>query len=287
MTATVEFDAELPRLIITTILQQLRAQIVPLTTRALAPTHFVVYLHPEDHMQLAGITPAIVADVSRQMDVEIARASKWSAAWWRRAVYRAARPWGPPPLPVEPASARRHIEFLCDPDDELPRGRFRVVVQLPTAAPLDFAGTATMSVTAGVATAVAGSNGHRHRPEPARPYARIDLHDERGARIFEVCSDKTIIGRGGHGVWADVKVAAASEVSQEHVRIRRDPATGDFFIKDLSRNGTSVNGQRLPAGAIYDGEIKREVEGHEMPLPARAEIALADSLTLTFTRLEA
>jgi hypothetical protein len=284
MAPVAELDPDLPRQIILTLVQQLRARIVPLTTRALAPTHFVVYLHPDDHLQLDGIASAIVADASREMDAEIARASKWSGPRWRRALYRAARPWAGAPLPIEGASPRRQIELLPDPDGELPRGRFRIVIQLPTADRRDFAGTATVSVTAGVATDRAGGEGRR--AEPRRVYARIDLHDEGGARVFEISSDKTIVGRGGQGVWADLKVSGATEISQEHVRIRRDPDTGDFFIKDLSRNGTSVNGQRIPPGVAYDGETKREVEGHEVRLPARATIVLADTLTLTFTRVE-
>jgi len=53
------------------------------------------------------------------------------------------------------------------------------------------------------------------------------------------------------------------------VRLRRDPASGAFKIFDKSRNGTSVNGKRLP----------RE---KEQALPDRAEIALGQSLKLAF-----
>jgi hypothetical protein len=284
MDPVAELDPNLPRQIIVTMVQQLRTRIVRLTSKALAPTHIVVYLHPDDHSQLAGITRAIADDASREMDAEIARATRWSTPGWRRLLARAARPWEPPPLPIEGASSRRQIEFVPDPDGELPRGRFRIVIHLPTARP-DFAGTSTVSVTAGVATAAI--NGDRQPVEPKTGYARIDLHDEGGARVFEVCSDKTIIGRGGQGVWADLKVQGPTEVSQEHVRIRRDAATGDFFIKDLSRNGTSVNGQRIPPGVLYDGEMKREIDGQEVRLPARAEIVLADTVKLTFTRSQA
>src|SRR5688572_29990574 len=203
MDPVAELDPNLPRQIIVTMVQQLRTRIVRLTSKALAPTHFVVYLHPDDHSQLAGITRAIADDASREMDAEIARATRWSTPGWRRLLARAARPWEPPPLPIEGASSRRQIEFVPDPDGELPRGRFRIVIHLPTARP-DFAGTSTVSVTAGVATAAI--NGDRQPVEPKTGYARIDLHDEGGARVFEVCSDKTIIGRGGQGVWADLKV---------------------------------------------------------------------------------
>lgn len=282
--AVTELDPDLPRQIIVTMVQQLRTRIVRLTSRALAPSHFVVYLHPDDHSQLGGITAAITDDASREMDREIARLSHWSSPPWRRILHRLIHPWDPAPLPVESAAPRRQIEFLPDPDEELPRGRFRIVVQLPTARP-DFAGTATVSVTAGVATAVA--EGARRAGELRGPYARIDLHDDSGARVFEISSDKTIIGRGGQGVWADLKVHGPTEISQEHVRIRRDSASGDFFIKDLSRNGTTVNGERIPGGVAYEGETKRELDGNEVKLPPRAEIVLANAVRLTFTQVPA
>lgn len=284
MEPVIELDPDLPRQIIVTMVQQLRMRIVRLTSKALAPSHFVVYLHPEDHVQLAGIASAIADDAAREMDAEIVRASRWSAPPWRRILHRLLRPWDPAPLPVEGVSPRRQIEFVPDPDDELPRGRFRIVVHLPTPRP-DFAGTATVSVTGGVATAAAA--GEPRRSEPRAAYARIDLHDDSGARVFEVSSDKTIIGRGGQGVWADLKVQGPTEISQEHVRIRRDPSSGDFFIKDLSRNGTTVNGERIPGGVAYEGETKRELDGNEVRLPARADIVLANTVRLTFTRGQA
>ena len=276
------FDPRLPRQIILTLVEQLRGNIVPLTSKALAPGHFVVYLHVDDHAELAGIGPVIVEEATREMSAEVARLSRWSRGWWRLA-YRILNPWAPaPPLPIEHSA--RTIELLPDPEATLPRGRFTVLTQLPTAAPLDFSGTATVSVTTGAAPEGAT------RPAPAaasrQVYARLTFHDEGGARTFDVCEDKTLIGRGGQGVWVDVRVRGPVEISQEHVRLRRDPATGEFFIKDLSRNGTTVDGTPIPHGAAYDADAKRELDPHEheVPLPARAEIGLAGIITLTFTR---
>ena len=258
---------------------------MPLTSKALAPTHFVVYLHPEDHLELAGIGPTIVEEASREMNAEIARLSRWSTGWWRFA-YRLLNPWADaPPLPIEGSSSQRHIELLPDPEDTLTRGRFTVLTQLPTAAALDFSGTATVAVT--TATGTEGAT----RVVPAAPiraaYARVTYHDEDGSKAFEIHEDKTLVGRGGQGVWVDVRVKGPTEISQEHVRIRRDPTTGEFFIKDLSRNGTTLNGRRLPQGVAYDADAKREPAPHELevPLPPRAEIGLADHVILNFERL--
>jgi hypothetical protein len=278
-------DPALPRQIILTLVRQLRDNIVPLTSRALAPTHFVVYLHPEDHLQLAGIGPLIVEEASREMNAEISRLSRWSGRWWRL-LYRVLNPWADaPPLPIDGAVAQRHIELLPDPDGDLPRGRFTVRTQLPAAAGLDFAGTATVSVTSGLATEGA-TRGAVPATPPRQAYGRLTFRDEEGTKTFEICEDKTLVGRGGQGVWVDVRVRGPVEISQEHMRIRRDPATGEFFIKDLSRNGTTVDGRRLPPGAAYDADAKREVapHDHEQVLPPRALISLADQVVINFER---
>ena len=275
------FDPGLPRQIIFVLVQQLRDNLVPLASKALAPSHFVVYLHPDDHLTLSGIGPVIVEEASRALDTEVALLSRWSTRWWR-ILYRVLNPWAPaPPLPIE-ATTPLHIELLPDPEDELPRGRFRVLTQLPTAAALDFAGTATVSVTSGLA---ADGATRVAQPPPARDaLARLTYHDEGGARSYDICDDKTLVGRGGQGVWVDVRIRGPVEISQEHVRIRRDLASGLFFIKDLSRNGTTLDGVRLPQGAAYEADAKRELtpHEHEVPLPARAEIGLAGVIILTF-----
>lgn len=67
----------------------------------------------------------------------------------------------------------------------------------------------------------------------------------------------------------DLALYTNDEVSREHLTLRRDPATGEFFISDLSTNGTSVNGKKLRKGV-------------EEPLPERADIALGETLSLQF-----
>src|SRR5215510_12126202 len=96
---------DLPRQIISTLVQQIGERLVRLSTRALAPTHFVIYLHPEDLLALSGLTRAITEDAWRSVDAEIARLSRQGATPLRRALHRLARPWAPAPLPIENATA--------------------------------------------------------------------------------------------------------------------------------------------------------------------------------------
>ena len=96
-----------------------------------------------------------------------------------------------------------------------------------------------------------------------------------------MAKNQIVIGRGGRDYWTDLKLDTLPDVSREHVRLRRDADSGEFFIKDLSRLGTSVNGERIPTSVEYvDGE-KRD-KNVEVKLPATARIGLADVVFLSF-----
>ena len=90
-----------------------------------------------------------------------------------------------------------------------------------------------------------------------------------------------MIGRGGAGYWVDLKIDAAKDVSREHVRLRRDEATGQFFAKDLSTYGTTINGQRIASSIDASNGTKRDIN-LEVPLPPVARIGLADMVYLEF-----
>ena len=89
------------------------------------------------------------------------------------------------------------------------------------------------------------------------------------------------MGRGGRGYWTDIKLDTLADVSREHFRLRRDPESGEFFLKDLSRLGTTVNGEAVPSSIDFtDGEKRdRQVE---TPVPAKARIGLAGVMFLEF-----
>ena len=72
-------------------------------------------------------------------------------------------------------------------------------------------------------------------------------------------------------------------MSREHARIRRDPATGDLFLIDLSTLGTTLNGRHVPRGVDDLEGVKRE-NGAETALPDRARVGLADTIFLDVER---
>jgi len=107
------------------------------------------------------------------------------------------------------------------------------------------------------------------RQSGERVYAELRYRDDSGPQLFLMTQDEIAIGRGGEDVSVNLALYTNDEVSREHVRVRRDPTQGRFLITDKSMNGTWLNGKRLKRGV-------------EEPLPARAEISVAEVITLEF-----
>jgi hypothetical protein len=112
-------------------------------------------------------------------------------------------------------------------------------------------------------------------------YANLAYEDDTGAHTFQMTKDLLKIGRGSADHWVDLKLKAKKDISREHVQIRRDPSTGQIFIKDLSTLGTTVDGKRLqPSIQRINGE---EMDANvEVPLPSKARIGLAGVLSIDF-----
>jgi pSer/pThr/pTyr-binding forkhead associated (FHA) protein len=112
-------------------------------------------------------------------------------------------------------------------------------------------------------------------------YASLSYEDDSGAHTYRMTKDVIKIGRGAEDRWVDLKVNSKKDVSREHLQIRRDPATGQLFIKDLSSLGTTVDGKRLlPSIEQVNGqEVDRNIE---VPLPGKARIGLAGVLFMDF-----
>jgi hypothetical protein len=93
--------------------------------------------------------------------------------------------------------------------------------------------------------------------------------------------NEIVVGRGGVGYWVDVKLQTSADVSREHLRLRRDAASGQFYVKDLSTLGTTIDGQVVPSSVeVVDGN-KRDKDV-EVPLPSHARIGLAGLVFVQF-----
>jgi pSer/pThr/pTyr-binding forkhead associated (FHA) protein len=191
--------------------------------------------------------------------------------------------------PVENAAREWHIEFHPDADGELAPGDILIhsELMLPGATDDLGAGQRTRRITTvhvGQKTTKREETVSRTMTAPSAVHARLRYEDNAGPHAFDINRESIVIGRGGIAYRSDVRIDASVDVSREHARIRRDPASGAFFIIDLSTLGTTLNGQRLPKGYDDADGTKRE-NGVETPLPGGSRIGLADTVFLQFDLL--
>jgi hypothetical protein len=268
--------------LIEAVLENMRANLEPLKYSTLAPSRYVVYLHPEEFARIEQIVPVLQQQTIRALTEELNKLNTQPA--YRKYIDRFAKP-GPP---VENASKEWRVEFLPDSDGELNSGDILIhsELMLPRSAEDLGAGQRTRRITT---VHVGQRTTKRAETVSASPattvYARLRYSDNSGPHTFDICQDSIVIGRGGIAYRADVRIEASVDVSREHARIRRDAATGRFFITDLSTLGTTVNGQALPKGYTEREGIKRE-NGTETPLPSGSRIGLADIVNLDFELLK-
>lgn len=276
---TAKPDARRPaREVIVAVLANMRQNLEPLRYSTLAPSRYLVYLHPAEFARLEGIVPILQEQTMRALAEELATLNRQTA------VERyAGRLFGRQSPPVQSAGKEWQVEFFPDPDGELAEGDILIDSELVlNSAPELGAGERTRRVT----TVHSGDRTSlRDRPpeaQPAiRPFARIVYPDTAGERTFEIVKDSVTIGRGGTAYPVDIKIESTMDVSREHARIRRDPATGTFYLIDLSSLGTTLNGRHVPRG-YDDAEGSKRENGAETALPDQARIGLAEMVYLTF-----
>jgi hypothetical protein len=241
----------------------------------LVPCIFNVYLHPRDYDLIQPIADLIREEAVRALKEHLLGLNK----------PRAARPFGKrfgsagEPRPEYKILEKQWVvQFHGDQEERLRPGEIEIYSELGSARPKDFgAGAMTTFITrhnAGDSVTVAGNIDGAQPQVPARPVlARVRYRDSGMDKTFVMTSEEIVIGRGGKAVWVDLKLEGPADVSREHCRIRRDPKTGNFYIRDLSQFGTTVNGTPIP------NSVERNLE---VLLPSPAKIALADVCTLEF-----
>jgi len=269
--------------IILEIVRAMRTNLEPLLFTTVAPRRFFVYLHPADHQRLEGIIPIVIGQARRALDEEV-------RVWNERAKpSRIPRKWlggDDPPAPIEAPPDSWDIRFEADADGEMAPGDIAIASELTLPAQPEFEGSRTRRITtmrqgertstreqivqAGAAQAPAGT-----------VYGTLTYEDQKGRTRVPITSTQLVVGRGGVGYWVDVKLDTSPDVSREHLRLRRDETSGQFFLKDLSSLGTTVDGAPVPSSVeVVDGR-KRD-KGIEVPLPPKARIGLANVIVLDF-----
>ena len=272
------------REIILEIVRNMREGLEPLHYCTLPPAIFHVYLHSSDIERLRGILPRIVDEAKRALDAELERLNRASLGERFKLSKRSE------PKIVAPEGGWQ-IRILEDTDDESAPGDVAISSELALPAK-DEIGSGSM--TKRIATrrmsgveSTKQSYGASSKVEAAPPaeasgtFAVIEYDDSTGHKTYRMSKDEIVVGRGGRDYWTDIKLETLPDVSREHFRLRRDPASGQFFLKDLSQLGTTIDGAKAPSSIAIEGGEKRDLN-LEAPVPARARIGLAGVVFLEF-----
>jgi hypothetical protein len=272
-----------PEEIIHLILEEMEAGKCPTFYSNLVPSTFNVYLLPEDLERLRPLEQRMRDEAIRALGEKLSKLNK------------AGEPKVKIPLVSEKKSRKRYealgewsVEFHENTDDDAEDTPLVIHSSFPfTSSSDDRVGTLTERVMKRRPDGQTSTTStQRMGPVDARRgagivYANIDYEDETGAHTYQMTKDQIKVGRGATDRWVDLKLNVKKDVSREHVQIRRDAASGKFFVKDLSTLGTTVNGKRL-AASIQQTNGEDVDKNIESPLPNKARIGLAGVLFLEF-----
>ena len=261
--------------IILEIVRNMREGLEPLHYSTLAPAVYHIYLHPDDLERLRGILPRITDEARRALDEELDALNRASLA----ERMKLARRGGPKVCAPE---GGWQIHILENTEDGVEPGDIVISSELGLPAKPEFgAGSMTKRIATRRIGGVTSSSQSYQPAGDQNVFAVIDYQDNGGRRTYRMTKDEIVVGRGGQDYWTDLKLDTVPDVSREHFRLRRDPATGKFFLKDLSRLGTTINGQRAPSSVEFNGNDKRD-RNVETPVPETARIGLAGVVFLDF-----
>lgn len=242
----------------------------------LTPCIFSLYLHPDDYARLAGVFGLIREDAKKALAARLAQLNS-------RPLGLGAFRGGKDRKPYKIACKDWSFEFFPDSEGVVPLGDVEIHSDLNETPQPGYHGTKTtlldrepsVGTTTGATGAIAPGPVTRQMADRGdsrateRIYAEIRYEDDSGPQTFLMMQDEITIGRGGNGAQVTLALYTNDEVSREHLRIRRDPARKRFAIVDNSMNGTWLDGKRLKRGV-------------EETLPAKAQISVAEVITLHF-----
>src|ERR1035438_10329371 len=272
------------REVILEIVRNMKEGLEPLHYSTLPPAIYHVYLYPGDMERLRAIVPRIVDEARRALDAEVESMNRASIVE-RLKLSRRGEP------KISAPEGGWQIRILENTDEDVSQGDVVIYSELALPAKMELSAG---SMTKRIATRKLGGTQttartyEEKKPEPASPppteegvFAVIEYEDQGGHKTFRMTKNEIVVGRGGRDYWTDIKLDTLADVSREHFRLRRDEASGQFFLKDLSRLGTTINGEAAPSSIDFsDGEKRdRQVEA---PVPAQAKIGLAGVVFLEF-----
>lgn len=276
-----------PEEIINFILEEMEAGMCPSYYSNLVPSVYEVYLYGEDLERLRPLEQRMRAEAVNALGEKLAELNKTAARKPKLAL------GGPK------KRARRYetlgewsVALYENTDDDARENPLVIHSTFPLVAQTDDrVGTLTERITKRrsdgqtLTTSTERSGNIDTRRAMGIVYASLSYEDDSGAHTYQMTKDLIKIGRGAEDRWVDLKVNSKKDVSREHLQIRRDPATGQLFIKDLSSLGTTVDGKRVPPSIqqVNGEEVDRKIEA---PLPSKARIGLAGVLFMDFKAIK-
>lgn len=256
--------------IILAIVDNMRESGEPMLQTTLVPSHYDVYLHQGDHDRLSGIFSRITNEAEQALDAELTALNKKGASLFAGRSSKGMR--------FEAAEKNWSVKFHVDENQELTPGDILVDSRLALPAPLDFGvGTSTQrsaTISSGGETRkiFRGEETKGAAGSAAPELARLSYQtSDGGEKEFLMTAPEISVGRGGRNEFCDL-VLDAADISRRHFYLKRDPETREFFIQDVSRYGTAVDGEKLAPKAW-------------VRLRSKATITLAERFSIEFQAL--
>ncbi len=287
------------REVILEIVRNMKEPLEPLHYSTLPPAIYHVYLHPGDMDRLRGILPRIVDEAKRALDAEVEQINRGSLASSLAERLKLSRRGDPK---ISAPDGGWQIRILENTEEEDAQGDVVIYSELALPAKMELSdGSMTKRIATrklgGTQSTAQSYETRKTEAAPAAPpatssppapeegvFAVIEYDDQGGHKMFQMSKNEIVVGRGGRDYWTDIKLDTLADVSREHFRLRRDAESGKFFLKDLSRLGTTINGEAAPSSIDFSDGEKRDLHV-EAPVPAQARIGLAGVVFLEFRSL--
>src|SRR4051812_22039661 len=247
----------------------------------LLPCRFNVYLHEQDFDLIHPVAQVVRREAKQALTEHLDRLNK------ARPQPRLMKRLGLANSSTKPEykilERDWSVEFHRSEEDRLRPGEMEIYSDLGTEQKAELGvGAKTTFVTRHTAEEPSAPSTNIGSKSSEGSFATLRYSDQRGEKVFAMTREEIVIGRGGKAMWVDLKLEGPPDISREHCRIRRDPGSGDFFVKDLSQYGTAVNGKAIPTSIERSEQGDRVDRNIEVPLPPAARIGLADVLVIEF-----
>ena len=119
------------------------------------------------------------------------------------------------------------IGLFADSESSVPPGDVEIHSELNDVAQPGYRGTKTTLIdrTPSVTSARVVRDRENTRMRAGSVFAEIRYQDDSGPQTFLMTQNEISIGRGGEDLWVDLPLYTTDEISREHLRLRRDPAS--------------------------------------------------------------